>query len=328
MTVPAAVHVGGARHEIMEERTFHCPETFVARLPGAMVIGHKGAVLSSDRRMLWDLSYDWPGLPYQNDVYDWCPKEDEIEELSGITATLATMGSEVNYYHFLLNALPRIDLLRRSGALDEAERILISGAVTPWIVDALGLVKVPVEKLIGTAQHSAVRCQTLIAPSLILDPFVIPRRAMSWVRNEILAHVPWEGNKRRILIDRSDASFRKIHNIDQLRPFLEGQGIEIWRLAGMSLLDQARLFQQADLVIANHGAALTNIIFCRSGTHIVQLMSEGMGENNFRPLASYCGLKLEYLTCPSAPGCEHIHSKDKNLILDAAEVSRILGKHA
>jgi capsular polysaccharide biosynthesis protein len=325
MRIPAAVLIGATRCAEMRERTFHAPETFIARIPGALVVGHKGAVLAPDRRVIWDLSYDYPGLPDRHEIYDWNPNQGAIEDLPGITATLATMGSEVNYYHFLLNAFPRIDALRRTGALAEADRILVSGALTPWLSDALSLAKVPVGKLIGTAQHPVVRCQTLIAPALILDPFTIPKRAMDWVRGEILPHVPWDGRRRRILIDRSDANCRRVVNIEEHRPFLESRGIEVFRLSGMSLLDQAGLFQQADLVIANHGAALTNIIFCRPGARIIQLIPDGMIEHNFRPLATYGGLSMDYLVCPVAPGCEHIHTKDKNLLFDEATLGRISG---
>jgi capsular polysaccharide biosynthesis protein len=321
--IPAAVLIGATHRGEMWERTFHAPETFVARLPGAMVIGHKGAVLAADRRMIWDLSYDWPGLPHMHELYEWNPGQCTITELPGITATLATMGSEVNYYHFLLNAFPRIDVLRRSGALAEADRILVSGAVTPWLRDALSLAKVPVDKLIGTAQHPFVRCHTLIAPSLILDPFTIPKRAMDWVRGEILPLVPWDGRRRRIIIDRTDASSRRIANLEALRPLLESQGIEIFRLSGMSLLDQASLFQQAELVIANHGAALTNIVFCRPGARIIQLIADGLTEHNFRPLATYGGLSMEFLILPPAPGGDHLHLKDKDLVLDQAGLERI-----
>jgi capsular polysaccharide biosynthesis protein len=323
-TIPAAVFIGGRSHGKMGPRTTLSPETFVARIPDALVVGHKGAVLASDRRLLWDLSYDWPGLPHLHYLYDWRPGEGAIEELEGATATLATMGSEVNYYHFLLNALPRVDVLRRSGRLAEADRILVSGAVTPWLSEVMAMVGVPVDRLIGTAQHPIIRCRTLIAPSLILDPFIIPQRAVRWLRDEILPHVPWDGKARRLFVDRSDASSRRVNNLDELRPILDRFGVEVVRLGGWSLLDQARLFQQAELVITSHGAALTNIIFCRPGARVVQLMPDDMQEHNFRPLATYCGLHMLYLICPVAPGCEHVHIKDKDLLLQPADLARLL----
>ena len=39
----------------------------------------------------------------------------------------------------------------------------------------------------------------------------------------------------------------------------------------MSVSAQARLFNSARIVIANHGAACSNIVFCRPGTHLFEL---------------------------------------------------------
>lgn len=41
--------------------------------------------------------------------------------------------------------------------------------------------------------------------------------------------------------------------------------------ASWSVAEQARLFRSARLVIANHGAGCTNVVFCEPGTHFVEL---------------------------------------------------------
>ncbi len=42
----------------------------------------------------------------------------------------------------------------------------------------------------------------------------------------------------------------------------------------LSVREQARLFHDAEIVIAPHGAALANLVFCRPGTHILELTDE------------------------------------------------------
>jgi len=41
--------------------------------------------------------------------------------------------------------------------------------------------------------------------------------------------------------------------------------------SNMSVRDQARLFNSAKIVVANHGAACSNVMFCAPGTHFVEL---------------------------------------------------------
>ncbi len=327
-TIPAARFIGPHSNSYMGARTMTSPATGVARLPHACVVGHKGAVVANDRRLLWDLSYDWPGLPSQHEVYAWQPGTVPLHDLPGTTVTLATMGAEVNYFHFLVNTLPRIDLLRRSGQLQTADRFLISGALTPWLSHVLALVGVPTDRVIGTSQFPAVRCETLLAPSLVLDPNTIPPRPLHWLREEFLPHVPWDGRTRRIFIDRSDAATRRVTNLEALRPHLERNGVEIVQLKGLSLLEQIELFQQAELVIGNHGAGLTNIAFCRPGTKVVQLIPQNMGEINFRPLALYANLDLRYMVCPSTPESTHRPVKDHDLLLSTLLLDSVLGPAA
>ena len=39
----------------------------------------------------------------------------------------------------------------------------------------------------------------------------------------------------------------------------------------MSVAEQVELFVYADVVVAPHGAGLTNLLFCREGTRIVEI---------------------------------------------------------
>ena len=66
---------------------------------------------------------------------------------------------------------------------------------------------------------------------------------------------------RRIYISRADASYRKVANEEEVMSYLAPLGFERVVMTGLSVREQARLLQQAKVVIGPHGANMTNIIF-------------------------------------------------------------------
>jgi capsular polysaccharide biosynthesis protein len=55
--------------------------------------------------------------------------------------------------------------------------------------------------------------------------------------------------------------------LQALRPL----GFTSCRLETMPLADQVALFHRAECVVGPHGAGLTNLLFCRSGTKVVEI---------------------------------------------------------
>ena len=61
----------------------------------------------------------------------------------------------------------------------------------------------------------------------------------------------------------------------------------------MSLADQVRLFSGADVIVAPHGAELTNLGFCRPGTQIIELLMDAYCNWCFRNLAGLMQLRYD-----------------------------------
>tara|TARA_B100000795_G_C22528457_1_gene334132 strand:+ start:108 stop:515 length:408 start_codon:yes stop_codon:yes gene_type:complete len=60
----------------------------------------------------------------------------------------------------------------------------------------------------------------------------------------------------------------------------------------LSLIEQAKLFQGADVVIGPHGAGLVNVIFCKVGTVVVELPTiEHAGMLFFQDISTALGLR-------------------------------------
>jgi hypothetical protein len=59
---------------------------------------------------------------------------------------------------------------------------------------------------------------------------------------------------------------------------------KIMQLDGLPLLEQIALFRSARIIIAQHGAALSNIIFCNPYTKIIEIIDNGITSNTLQSM--------------------------------------------
>jgi Capsular polysaccharide biosynthesis protein len=294
-----------------------------ARLTRPWVVGHSGAVIGSDRRLLWDLSYEWPGRPQSHTTYHLPPLD--VPELPGVTFTLAAMAAEKNYFHFLLNSLARLAYVARLSLPLAPDRYLVSGEPHAFVLDALALFGIARDRIVGTAGQPALRPHTLLAPPLVHHPFVVPREVCDFLYQQIVGSRPPPLRRHRLFIDRSDAPTRRIVNLDELRPAFADFDVEPLHLTGRSLAEQAALFHDAELIVANHGAALANLVFCNPGTRVIQILAPGMMEREYRAISHHRDLRHDYLVADfSSPADARRPRKDRDLILPPDRLRRAL----
>jgi capsular polysaccharide biosynthesis protein len=78
-----------------------------------------------------------------------------------------------------------------------------------------------------------------------------------------------------LYLSRSDSKMRRVLNETDLVPQLEKLGFRILTASSMSIPEQIDAFRRARVVVGVHGAGLTNILFCRPGTKLVEIFPEG-----------------------------------------------------
>ena len=77
--------------------------------------------------------------------------------------------------------------------------------------------------------------------------------------------------KERIYINRQNCNFRNLINesdiIDKLKPL----GFRIIDLSRLEIMEQIKLFNNAEIIIGSTGSGLANIVFCSPGTKIYEI---------------------------------------------------------
>ncbi len=170
--------------------------------------------------------------------------------------------------------------------------------------------------LIGQIIHHAVeflepeaiyQCEELIyfsnlarvkSPGCIRDPGYVDH-----LRKVILDRIELLPPKQplqpvRLYINRLSSPNRKIQREPRLAAALEASGVRNVSMETLSPFDQIQLFHSASLIIAPHGAALTNLLFASPQCRVVELLP--MPRTHYQVICesfnlSYWGVALDQL---------------------------------
>lgn len=213
-------------------------------------------------------------------------------------ATLTTSGQH-NYYHWLFNALPKIHLLDKSGIKYNKIYVEVKNNVQEETLKILGYES---EKIINSSTIDFLSASQLIVPSLPDYKKVgnITAWSCNFLRQKFLNYNIQESKfsnrkYRRIYISRVDARYRKVVNELEFIRFLESYGFSVIQTENLSFLDQVNLFRDAEVVIAPHGAGLSNLVFCQKGVKVVEIFSSVYVIPCYWILSQHIGLDYYYL---------------------------------
>jgi capsular polysaccharide biosynthesis protein len=120
------------------------------------------------------------------------------------------------------------------------------------------------------------------------------RQVFADLFHKLPASNPAESKFERIFISRGVSRNRDIKNRTALELALRDLGFTIIRPEEFSFERQARLFSQADIIVSEFGAVMANVVFCRPGTKIIELIPENQND----PWSSHlcASMKLEHIT--------------------------------
>ena len=288
-------HIGDAPYwKFADNLAFTLPATFVAEIPGARVLD-EGYVIAPDHQLLGDLSV-FIGNPKQTHPALEKQALGAPFIAKGKSALLASYAGG-GYYHWMIDVLPRIELLRLAQYdLSRIDHFIVNRYVADYHHEALDLLGIPRDKLIQTQWRKHIYAEHLILPSLTNVYHTTPTWACAFLRRTFLESagdlpVP----RRKIYISRGNAFHRRVSNETELVALLKDHGFETVSLERMKLVDQARLFAEALCVVGPHGAGLTNLVFCHAHTQVIEILYPQAVNLMFWTIASHADLDYFYL---------------------------------
>lgn len=269
------------------------------------------AVISPDNSLLGDLSREYPGeLP-------GCPNATAnisqhrsltqrdlppIEEIPGTVAVLTGLSANV-YFHWMVDILPRIEILRQGSDWGDIDWFYVNSLAKPFQRESLLSLGIPLERVLESDLYPHLRASRLRVPSFASPLGWASPSSIEFLRSHFLDNSTPSPNPacKRLYISRQTAHYRKIINEPDLIKALETHHITPIRLEDYSIREQAQLFAQAELIIAPHGAGLTNLMFCQPQTRVIELFSPSYIRYYYWSICQYLKLNYYYLVGETLP---------------------------
>jgi capsular polysaccharide biosynthesis protein len=256
-------------------------EVFVAELPRGRYWGRfNGYIIDGHDTLLTDLSPTFHSPGNRHDGLNQL-KLPPVREVPGTVAVINTLFAN-NFHHWLLDAVPRFEWLRRAGfAWGEIDHFILPRKFLRYHAETMELLGIDKSKVISSSADLHVRADRLLAPSHS-EPSNQPGEynytpeGLQFVRDLLLKKNPFRAHTypKRILISRERASSRRIIQAERVHRLLAEQGFAKVLLEDHSLLEQAAMFEQANCIVMPTGGNLANFVFCGSGTMGVEIFSK------------------------------------------------------
>lgn len=104
---------------------------------------------------------------------------------------------------------------------------------------------------------------------------------------------------RKLFVSRAGMRQRQLTNEKALTDRLAGAGFETFVPSAQDHRAQVETFRSASIVVAVHGAALTNLVFCRPGTLVIEIFPSNHVKSTYCWLSNKLG--LTYLSVMGTP---------------------------
>jgi hypothetical protein len=277
-----------------ESLTYTMSARYVSLLRDVVFWPHWGTVVDSESRLVLDSVFDvWRLRALErNAIFRRYPIVD-----CDVAATTISLGPAWdNHYHWLIDSLPRVlGLHHPLVAALPVVRLFVCGKLPEDRQRLLAALLPPNVEVSVVSPRTRIR-----AKRFVLLPFLASDRAgyLPAAYHQFFQPRAFDAfgvdppavPTRRILISREGAPKRRITNQRELEEKLSERRIESVRLESLSLREQMTCFASAELIVAPHGAGLTNLLFA-SRCKVLEIVSSPP-LNHYRLLAA--GLNQPY----------------------------------
>ena len=265
----------------------------------------RASVLSDDGWIFTDSGHIAVDTTLHATAVEWMPRIHQPlfrigeRRLKGRTLSLLSTWAAFNFYHLLLETLPRIDLVFRAGfTWHDFDHVLLPSFSSPTVDRLLALLDFPRHKVIALTPRSwdFFRTDELVCTSFPGAYCVVAPTSVAYLRG-LHAALPTAAPTRRQLFVRRGSATRRLRNEDDLAALAAARGFVIIDPSAASDMEHA--FAHADVIVGVHGAALANLAFCRPGTQVLELLPGAQAYPYFFTLAVSGGLQYDCIIGPS-----------------------------
>lgn len=313
-------------HRVQPEITV--PAMRVIELEDGVIFGSEGTVGPDERTLVIDVPTVFPMSRANIENLSDEARARGRSTVPGLSLSLL-QHSAWNYSHWLLQGVPRLELARRVVDLSTVDHVLVNEGMLPVVELALERVGVHPDAVMPVPKSTPMLvCERLLVPTPITDRSGLPDWSRAFVRDLFPRDAPRIPDSTRLLVLRGPGDRRRLLNREAVIDALEVRGFFTTEMEGWSPDEQAALFGAADVIVAEHGAALANVVFSRPGTRVIELLGVNTVNWVFASRSWSCGVEHEVLvgTEPTAPPSLWSWQVDADQVVDITRLIELVDR--
>jgi capsular polysaccharide biosynthesis protein len=253
-----------------------------------------------------------------------------------------------NYAHWMTEVLPKLTYISSLPDLASAP-ILVDLGISEPMIESIHTIAGKNRKIIQIQQYEQIQVQKLfsISPTSYCPhdfrdffkaqasdfQFFFSHEAILGLRTHLRHRYKQyaDGRPRSVYLKRTllwTYNKRCITNLDDIEDLLDQYQFETINVSGMSLAHQARIFMNAEVIVAPTGAALINMIFAAPGCRIIVMAARYTGAtyDYFHILAQILGHHLIFVTGPQ-DAHEQGHHMNRAFSINGDDLHMALAHH-
>lgn len=253
----------------------------------------------------------------------WFGERVELPESEPGIAVAHNQWSAENYYHWLVDTLPRLLILRNQypGYLLLVPQPLPPKQLPDYINKSTSVFGF--DKLYPLTTRQILKAKQVVLAELTAESLFQKPDLIRQVQRELIASLCAEDvtPTRRIYASRATQSVRRLANEDELEQLLSMHGFETVFFEKLTFLEQIQLMRETTIFMGTHGASMTNLMFLPPEAKVIELLNRDNGDLCYFRLAS-C-FSLPYFCVP----CESTDSSllnQSDLLVDIEELKNII----
>jgi len=281
---------------------------------------------------------DGPSFQLRNNINSNCINNSVLtkgtprfkKKIKGNVLSLLTGGGgNKNYYHWLFDVLPRLEIALQTINIEDINYFLFPDTQFKFQYESLDLLKIKKKKRLSSRKYRHIEADNIICTDhpysfgndIHSDAQNVPIWILDWLKKTFMGESNTETrvlkNYKKIYIDREDGNYnsRLLANNIEIKNLLRSYQYKIINLSNFSFKDQISIFNSADSVIGLHGAGFANLVFCRPNTDVVEIKVKSTGDM-YKNIAKNNNLKYAHINGFDKENTSNIQDGIINIELD------------
>ncbi len=174
-----------------------------------------------------------------------------------------------NYFHWMVEVIPRLRLINKKHKFD----YVVVPQDKKFQKETIDYI-FPNEKKAILDKKSFYNIKKLFVPSMPAYSGNPSKENCLFLRKKFLKNKKKNKEYEKIYVVRGrPKNGRVVINEKEVINCLEKKGFKAVSMDNISVFEQAKIFNSAKMIIAPHGAALTNLVFCEKATKVLEFFN-------------------------------------------------------